>query len=78
MKSSLRSLMLAVFFFRDLFWLAVILGLLWWWAMDRWTSEYGHQMLMRLKDGEILELKEKLDEARSPNSSAPAPNPPEP
>jgi hypothetical protein len=72
MKYSLKSLMLAAFSFRDLLWLAVVLLLLWWWGTDRWVSEYTHQMFMRMKDGEIKELKEKL------KTQAPTPSPPNP
>jgi hypothetical protein len=72
MKYSLKSLMMTAFSFRDLLWLAVVLSLLWWWGMERWTSEYTHQMFMRMKDGEIKQLKEMLDK------QAPAPSPPTP
>ena len=70
MKYSLRRMMLVIFSFRDLLWLAVVVALLWWWGTDRWVSEYTHQMFMRLKDGEIKELKEML-EKQAPAQNSP-------
>jgi hypothetical protein len=70
-------MMLVVFSFRDLLWLAIVVALLWWWWEDRWVSEYTHQMFMRLKDGEMRQKDDEIKETKEMlEKQASAQNPP--
>ena len=66
MKYSLRSLMRLAFNFRDLFWLAVVMMLAYWWWADHWVNAYTNNLLTIMRDGEIRDLKEKLRESQAP------------